>query len=91
MAGPEGNFPPNTILDLPEEEATALVDGGFAENLEPEPKAPKEPEKPEESEKPEDPEEPKESEKPEDPEEPEKPEEPTEKVSTKGKGSSDKN
>jgi hypothetical protein len=34
MAGPEGVFPPSSIIDLEVDEAAALVSGGYAEPLE---------------------------------------------------------
>lgn len=33
MAGPEGNFPPGTILELDEKQAKPLIDGGYAVRL----------------------------------------------------------
>jgi hypothetical protein len=35
MAGPDGNFPPGSVLALDEKTGIALVAGGYAESLEP--------------------------------------------------------
>ena len=34
MAGPEGVFPPGSVIDPPREEAEALISAGYAERLE---------------------------------------------------------
>jgi hypothetical protein len=35
MAGPDGNYPPGSVIDVEEDKAIRLVSGGYAEALEP--------------------------------------------------------
>ena len=35
MAGPDGVFPPGSVIDPPDDEAEALISAGYAERLEP--------------------------------------------------------
>lgn len=37
MAGPEGTFPPGSLLDIEEIKAKALINGKYAVSMEPEP------------------------------------------------------
>ncbi len=45
MAGPEGVFPPGSVIEVSSEEARALIAGGYAEPV-PNPDAPQAPELP---------------------------------------------